>query len=400
LVGCGGMISDILLFLVYLSIFWATLFILYKVFKLERYNVEIKPYLVLLWKTEKLNVFIFKVANYARRFWKVLFTIGVFLGIGEALFTLNFFISNIISYYSRMGEVQPILPLIPGITISFNSLPYFIISVVLVFFFHEFAHGIAAFTENVNIKSVGILLAMFLGGGFVELDENEMNSAKVLSKLRILASGSAANLITGIIALSIIANFSFFISPFYGPPSGVVVVEVVDGSPAQFYGVKVGDVILRINGIKINNSLSFSNILSSIPANSNVTLTTLRGDICMIGGAHPSNASKVFLGVRVFNYYPSSIPLLSSPLLPYYYYNFLNWFEVISLSAAFINMLPIPFFDGGRFFEVLFSHKTLNSKKTFFMGKSVGIGELFLEILKFASLLLLFLNVSQSMFLR
>ncbi|MCS7368534.1 MAG: site-2 protease family protein [archaeon GBS-70-058] len=394
------MISDIPIFLVYLSMFWAVLFILYRAFKLERYNVEIKPYLVLFWRTEKLNKFIFKIASYARRFWRTLFTIGVFLAIGEVLFIINFFIKNIISYYSRVGEVQPILPLIPGITISFDSLVYFAISVVLVFFFHEFAHGIAAFTENVNIKSVGILFAIFLGGGFVELDEGEMNSAKVLSKLRILASGSAANLITGIIALFIISNFSFFISPFYGSPSGVVVVEVIDRSPAQFYGIKTGDVILKINGIKVNDSLSFSNILSSIPANSYVTLTTLRGEIHMIGGAHPSNASKVFLGVRVFNYYPSFIPLLSNPLLPYYYYNLLNWFEVISLSAAFINMLPIPFFDGGRFFEVLLSHKTLNSKKTFFMGKSIGVGELFLEILKFTSLLLLLINVSQSLLLR
>lgn len=392
--------TDVVKFFIYLSIFWVILFILNKLFKLERYQLELKPYLVILWRTRKLNNILFKIAMGFRGFWKIIFTVGIFLAIGETLFTLNFLLGNLISYYYKIGEVQPVVPLIPGVTFSLNSLPYFIISIILVFIFHEFAHGIAAFAENLTVKNMGLLLAVFVGGGFVELDENSMNSASFISKLRILSSGSTVNLITGVISLFMIANFSFVISPFYGSSSGVIVVEVIKDSPANLCGVKNGDIIFYINGVRIYDSLSFSNVLSNIPANSTVVLSTARGDLIVIGGAHPINPSKVFLGIRVFNYYPPKLmPFLFTPELPYHYYNFLNWFEVISLSAAFINMLPIPFFDGGRFFEVLFCNRVINLKMTIFKGKEIGVGELLLEILKFISLTFLLLNISQSLFM-
>ncbi|MEM0084890.1 MAG: site-2 protease family protein [Candidatus Methanomethylicia archaeon] len=392
--------TDAVTFFIYLFIFWVVLFILHKLFKLERYQLEFKPYLVILWRTRRLNSILFKIAMGFRGFWKIVFTVGIFLAIGETLFTLNFLLGNLISYYYRVGEVQPVIPLIPGITFSLNSLPYFIISIVLVFIFHEFAHGIAAFAENLTVKNVGLLLAVFVGGGFVELDENDMNSASFISKLRILSSGSTANLVTGILSLFMIANFSFVISPFYGSSSGVIVVEVINGSPASLYGVKNGDILFYINGVRIYDSLSFSNVLSNIPANSTVVLNTARGDLIIVGGAHPINPSKVFLGIRVFNYYPPKImPFIFTPEFPYHYYNFLNWFEVISLSAAFINMLPIPFFDGGRFFEVLLRNRIINSKKALFKGREIGVGELILEILKFTSLTFLLLNISQSLFM-
>lgn len=394
------MINDAKTFLLYLFIFWAFFLILYKLLNLERYNVELKPYLVIFWRTKKLNNLIFKIATSFRDFWKVLFTMGIFLAVGEVLFTLNFLLRNILSYYYRVGEVQPVIPLIPGVTFSISSFPYFIISIILVFIFHEFAHGISAFTENLTIKSVGFLLAFFIGGGFVELDETIMNSAKPISKLRILSSGSTANFVTGIIALLTILNFSFVISPFYNFSSGVIVVEVVENSPAMLYGVRPGDIVFSINGTRINDSSSFSYVLSNIPAFSTVVLHMARGNLTIVGGAHPSNQSKIFLGIRVFNYYPPKIlPSIFTPEFPFYFYNFLNWFETISLSAALINMLPIPLFDGGRFFEVLLYHKAVNSKRIVFMEHNIGMGELLLEILKFTSLMLLFLNVSQSIFI-
>ncbi|MEM2136471.1 MAG: site-2 protease family protein [Candidatus Methanomethylicia archaeon] len=387
-------------FFIYLLSFWVIFFIVYKIFKLENYGVEFKPYLTILCKTRKLNNLISRIALSMRSFWKVLFTIGIFLAIGELFFITSFFVRNIFYYYYKISEIQPVIPLIPGLTISLNALPYFIVAALFIFIFHEFSHGISANIENLNVKSVGIIFAVFIGGGFVELDEEEMKTANFLSKLRILASGSTINLLTGVIALFMIANFSYVIYPFYELPSGVTVIEVIEGSPAKIYGIKYGDILFGIDGVKVNDVYDFTHLLNTIPANSTIVLNTNRGDIVLIGGVHPYNYSKIFIGVRVFNYYPPrfSIPFLDH-YFPYHYYNFLNWFEVISLSAALINMLPIPFFDGGRFFEVLFNHKIFILRKINFIGHNINIGEILLEVLRGISVILLFLNISQSFLL-
>ncbi|MFX1258653.1 MAG: site-2 protease family protein, partial [Promethearchaeota archaeon] len=56
-------------------------------------------------------------------------------------------------------------------------------------------------------------------GAFVEVDEREMNSTKFHrnTRLRIAAAGTYINAITAGVALVLILNFSFLISPFYGP---------------------------------------------------------------------------------------------------------------------------------------------------------------------------------------
>ena len=134
--GCAALNGFYLLAL-YLIVFWVSLFSLYKIFHLKRYGVEFKPYLTVFWKTRKLNNFISMLSRRLSRFWLIFFTVGVFLGVGEFLFAVGFFTDNLFSFY-RGGALQPVVPLIPGITISIESLPYFLFSVVLVFIFHEF----------------------------------------------------------------------------------------------------------------------------------------------------------------------------------------------------------------------------------------------------------------------
>lgn len=394
------MYSDFAMFIIYVIVFWIILYIIYKKLRLDRFNIEFKSYVLVMWRTKKLNNVIYTIATSFRKFWKILFTIGIFLAIGKICFTLNFLINNVVSYLTRKVVMQPVVPLIPGFTISTSSIHYFLLSVIAVFIIHEFAHGIAAIVEKLNIKSIGVFLALFIGGGFVELDENELSSANLISKLRVLASGSTANLITGILAILIITNFTLAISPFYGSSSGVIVVEVIENSPAKIYGIKPGDIIFKINGIEIINSSEFSNVLSGIRPNSLVILTTARGDIEVIGGSHPNNPLRVFLGIRVFNYHPPKfLPYIFTPDLPYHYYNFLNWFQVISISAALINMLPIQFFDGGRFFDVLLNNSRLSLITISIRGQKVNFSRVILETLKFLSLTLLILNISQSMLL-
>lgn len=132
-------------------------------------------------------------------------------------------------------------------------------------------------------------------------------------------------------------------------------------------------VILSINGIKILNINDLTRELSKYSPNENVTLTVLdengvsyEKEITL--EEHPKEENKAWLGIGFLQqqsregilgkmydtlssfkdkniYYKESIGELSL-----FFYNFLWWIVLISLSVALVNMLPVGIFDGGRFF--------------------------------------------------
>ena len=57
---------------------------------------------------------------------------------------------------------------------------------------------------------------------------------------------------------------------------GVVVVNITPGSPAETVGIRVGDVILDINGQQIDETNVLANILTHFAVNDKVTLTVVR----------------------------------------------------------------------------------------------------------------------------
>lgn len=380
-----------------LAVFWSIVAILHYLFGLDRYGVELKPYLAVFWRTRRLNRFIDRIAFKYFKFWKVFFTIGAFMAIGELLFTLKFFASNLLaSYYGESAQL--VLPLIPGVTISFSSLPYFLVAVVVVFCLHEFAHGIAARVEGIRLKSIGIMFVVLIFGGFAELVDEDVSRAKIKSKLRLLAAGSMANLLCGIVFTVFITYFSFVISPFFSGPEGVLIVSVVDGSPADRAGLVVGDVILSINGTRVTSTYSFVRFMYNTPANSTLIVSLLRGDVVVYSSFHPLNSSIAFLGVRSFNYYaPRFLTGFLTPMSAWHIYNVFMWIELLSVSAALINMLPIPFFDGGGFFEALFQFPVFQRRTVYFLNRKMTVGEALLNVIRLTSIMLLFANISQSL---
>ena len=104
-------------------------------------------------------------------------------------------------------QASPVMPLIPGVTISFESLPWFLAAAGFVILTHELSHGVMCVVENVAIKSSAILFAVITFGGAVEPDEEGMEAASMMSKMRIFAAGSLTNLTTGLI---LIVVFMFF----------------------------------------------------------------------------------------------------------------------------------------------------------------------------------------------
>ncbi|MGV9199467.1 MAG: site-2 protease family protein, partial [Promethearchaeia archaeon] len=207
------------------------------------------------------NNFIKKISKKFPKFWRIFWSIGIFVSFGLIIFGFYFFFINLISLIVKPTVQNVVTPLIPGVTIDIPTIMYIILPLLFIMTTHELAHGIAATIDGVEVKSSGILGAGFFfligGGAFVEVDERELASKKVERKtrLRIAAAGTFVNVITAGIALLIILSFPLLISPFYGPQ--VIQVDTVYQEKEGGFNhnnINTGDVIL---GLKKQSSDEF-----------------------------------------------------------------------------------------------------------------------------------------------
>ncbi|MFX0026145.1 MAG: site-2 protease family protein, partial [Candidatus Hermodarchaeota archaeon] len=177
--------------------------------------------LLAMFKTKRLNNFIRKVAAKRPRFWRIFWNIGIFISFGFTIYGLYFFFANLINLIFFPSPEQGVVPLIPGLTVDLPTLFYFILPLLFLLTTHEFAHGISASIDGVEIKSTGVMgvgVFYIIGfGAFVEVDEWELNSSKHHrnTRLRIAGAGTYVNAITAGIAFILLITYPYIVSPFY-----------------------------------------------------------------------------------------------------------------------------------------------------------------------------------------
>jgi len=185
---------------------WFAFYVVIKLFKIKRDDLEISP-VYALYKSTRLNGFISKLANWHPKMWRVLGNVGVVAAIGQATFASYLLLNNLLKFFFKPETASPVQPLIPGVTISASSLPWFFLAAGIVILTHELSHGIQCVLEGVKVKSAAVMVAIITFGGAVEPDEEEMMKAPLLSRMRIFASGSIVNLITGLLIIPILIVF-------------------------------------------------------------------------------------------------------------------------------------------------------------------------------------------------
>src|SRR2546426_11428436 len=202
-------------------------------------------------KTVVFNSWMERIGGRFRRFWLTFFDLGAALGLGLLVFALYTFALNIFNLVYRTKQAGPTLLIIPlpGVTISWEIFPYILISIAILLIPHEAAHGIASVLDKVPIKSSGVFLGVFLPGGFVEIDEEDLSKRKARTKLRVFAGGSFTNVVSWFLVVLLITNFALVISPFYqATPSGVLVNGLASNGGAQLSGIQQWSVITKLNG--------------------------------------------------------------------------------------------------------------------------------------------------------
>ena len=197
---------ETLLTLILLTLAWVVFYLAAVVLRLDRRGLEIHP-LYALYKSTRLNAFIERMGRLSPRLWRTLGNIGVAASFLEASFMIYVLALNLYRFIFRPELAVQVEPLIPGLTIRLESLPWFLAAAGFVILLHELSHGVQCAVEGVPIKSSAILLAVFTFGGAVEPDEGAMEAAGMMSKMRIFAAGSLTNLATGVILYLV---FMFF----------------------------------------------------------------------------------------------------------------------------------------------------------------------------------------------
>ncbi|MFW9900814.1 MAG: site-2 protease family protein [Candidatus Thorarchaeota archaeon] len=231
-------------------IFWVIVLLLVRLLRNKKEAYYLFFPLLAMFKTKKLNNFIRRVGKRAPKFWKIFWTIGIFVSFSFTIFAFYFFFTNFINLIVNPRIEQAIVPLIPGVTIDLPLLFYLILPLLFILTTHEFAHGFSASAEDVDIKSTGVLgagLFYLIGfGAFVEVDERKLRSRKYHrnTRLRIAAAGTFINGMTAGVAYILLLCFPLIIAPYYSQVARVSsVVTEADGG-FNFGNLANGDVIL------------------------------------------------------------------------------------------------------------------------------------------------------------
>jgi membrane-associated protease RseP (regulator of RpoE activity) len=349
---------------------WIGFYLISKGIRTERWGLTVKPF-YMVYKTTALNRLMERIAQKGRFFWVVAWSTASALAVGQIIFIFYSLVKNVYFFFQKPEQASQVMLLVPGLTIGMESLPYILISLVVVVVTHEFAHGIASLVEKIPLKSAGIFLALVLPGWFVEIDEKKLEEAKPATKLRIFSAGASTNIAVGVLVLLLITNFAFTISPLYFPQSnGIVITELVQGGAAERVGIKKWDTISNLNGTHVRSVDELRSYMNDIKPNSTLRVTTGRGDFVIRTQPSSQNVSKALIGIVPFNYYPPRLGSLPVEL-PYQVYITENWMNMILVSVALLNMLPIGPLDGGKFTDTVL--KMLKMKRSKEIGNVITV---------------------------
>jgi len=344
-----------------LLIAWIMILAGAKALRLEKRGFEIKPFM-LTYKNHNVSGTLDKMLSNKTAV-KIFADVGVVGGALMMAFALWFLINNLNNFFTATESFSEVTLLIPGVTIrSAPNLMYFLLAAPIVLVIHEVAHGIVARLERIKVKSGGFAIIIAIIAGFVEPDEEEFGKAKKISKVRVIAAGSASNVLFSFVIAGLLmfnpmfGNILDMVSPgvrsaFYNDPIGVPVLQIQDGSGAEIAGMKANDIITSINGIPIRTSGDFAKV--DLKPGEQASVTVIRDgetlNLTVPVSSAPDNPDKGLLGIirGPFPYIPPKVPYYIPWPAPVF--TFLLWVWMLSFFIGIFNMLPMFPLDGEKY---------------------------------------------------
>ncbi len=316
-----------------------------------------------------------------------------------------------------------------------------LIGLSVVIFLHELGHMLAAKRAGIGVSefSLGMgpklfsykwgeteyTIRLLLLGGFVRLvgldDESEQDAPNaypnksIIQRFWTIFWGPLMNLILGFLIFLVIFSYNGI------PDTGNLRVDgLTPNFPAEIAGVYKNDILLNIDGLKLESIRQLSQYLNQIQDQS-TTLTVIRDGnekiITMIPKKHQgkfvlgvsfspvlkkgtvfevcthsiamtkSYIFSVFIGIKMLVTGQASIKEMTGPIgiIQFASFNlnkgmmyFLNVMAMISISLGVINLFPFPVLDGGHIIMLgieAIRGKKLN-KKWFNLVNNIGAASL------------------------
>lgn len=380
--------------LLILASVWFLIYIIGRYLKLdEKYGVTLGP-LILIIRTKRFNRFLERLAKKHTRFWRIFGNISIFVGFITMFLSFTALIFTLVITLTTSSS-SPIGPtvgiIIPGVTVSFKTMLYLIIPIILTMIPHEIAHGVVSHADNVELKSTGLAFFAIFFGAFVEPDEDSMNKSSYLTRMRTFAAGMFPNIILGLITIPLIVFSSTIMNPFYHPIDGILVLNVVENSPADQGGLERGLAIYDIGLVHLDNYSVFTIYMEKTSPNQTLILHTSDGIKTVKLASHPEDNSTGYLGIYSIDYRePKSS--IAWKFFPYIFDQELFWTLVVSFGSVLFNALPIPYFlDGDKLLSSTLMHIFPKKEKSNlivlsifrFMGMTLFVCSLILPLIKF-----------------
>ncbi len=316
--------------------FWLALFLIVKNFNLEAKGVTILPPVFIMVRTRKFLHFMDSLSQKGRLFWEWYGRMGIAVsavGIPLSMASLAY---NAYKVIRIPKEAAPVIPVIPGVTIKVSW--GLLLSIVVVFFVHEFSHGIIARKENISLKSMGVLLLVILPGAFVEPDEEEMGKKSFVSRIKVYSAGSTGNFVVAAIFLGLLMSIPMV-------PDGILINDTVPGTPAENV-LSEGTIIYKIENADVSTYEQFSEELGKYKKGDTITLETNRGVVQITLAESPENPGKGYMGIKPTQHVKN-----------FFIFDIVSWIFTLNFSIALFNLFPISrVLDGGKITDEVLRH--------------------------------------------
>ncbi len=266
----------------------------------------------LMTKTQRGRSLLDRWGRY-RRFWSVVADVGIALAAAAMATIVVLLILGAIASFrlspSQAPTVQEAVGL-PGIN-PIIPLGYGILALVIGIVLHELMHGIIARSQNIGVKSLGILWFVVPVGAFVEQDDAEMMQASRRKRDRVAAAGVLANFA---LALVFFLALSLLVASSVQPnANGVGVALVEPNTPAANASLGSGDIITSVNLTATPTVALFESALANTTPGETVSLTYYSSGLghlvstSVVLAPSPSHPGRGFLGVLVNTFTPAEL---------------------------------------------------------------------------------------------
>ena len=256
-----------------------------------------------------------------KRFWTAAADLGIALAVVAmaTIFALLVF-GAVESFRLTAASAPPVTEAIglPGIN-PIIPIGYGILALVVGIVLHELAHGVVARSQNIGVKSLGVLWCVVPIGAFVEQDDTEMLAASRRRRDRVAAAGVFANFVLTIVFFALLSGM---VASSVAPnANGVGVVLVQSDSPAANLSLAPGDIITAINGTSTTTAALFESTLQNSTPGETIPLVyyssglgrTVSTNVTL--ATNPTVKTRGFLGVAVAGLTPAELKqVLVSPL--------------------------------------------------------------------------------------